>query len=180
MDHRADPINPVALLGVRRVWFLAARYWKVRVRWCTACCDMPTQNENAVFHYIWENPDVDVFLRSGAQPVDLCAPLSREPGVGLLEMAATQKGAGRAPCRQGRRVVGTQDQVRATGGFDAGLLALGVVAPQHEYLGPLRGGNRVDEGVGNGFPALAGVRTGLSVFDRERGVQQQHPLPGPG
>ena len=52
-------------------------------------------------------------------------------------------------------------------------------APQHEHHGLEGGGNAGDQGIGDGFPACAGVRARLCVLHRQDGIEQQHPLACP-
>ena len=64
-------------------------------------------------------------------------------------------------------------------GRDEGKLASGVVAPQEEDDAVGQAADGVDDGVGEGFPALAAMAAGVSSGDSEHGVQQQHALMGP-
>jgi hypothetical protein len=59
---------------------------------------------------------------------------------------------------------------------DARGLLLGMAAPEQEHDGIGAGGDGGHGGVGEGFPALALVRTGLSGLDRQRIVEQEHAL----
>ena len=52
-------------------------------------------------------------------------------------------------------------------------------APQHEHHGLRGGGNAGDQGIGDGFPACAGMRTRLCVLNGQDGIEQQHALACP-
>jgi hypothetical protein len=65
-------------------------------------------------------------------------------------------------------------------GRDEGDLASGVIAPEEEDDAVGQAADGVDDGVGEGFPALAAMAAGVSGGDGEDRVQQQHALMGPG
>src|SRR5690625_1788881 len=68
-------------------------------------------------------PSGHSFLQS--QPVNWGDAVVRQPVVGLAKVPAADKGLWRPPGRQGRRVVGGQDQLKAPGmAFDQRTLAL--------------------------------------------------------
>ena len=111
---------------------------------------------------------------AGNGPID-----RRDSGLGqvvvdLGEAAAAEEMA----CGERRRMGGGDDAMGF--GRDEGELASGVVAPQEEDDPLWQVADRLDDGVGEGFPALAAMAAGVSGGDGEDGVQQQHALVGPG
>ena len=98
-----------------------------------------------------------------------------EPGVGAGEAFATEEaGVG----GEGGGVRGGEDEV--LGGVDEGDFGLGLGAPKEEDDVRATFGDEADEGVGEGFPAFAGVREGGVGVDGEDGVEQEDALLGPG
>ncbi len=65
-------------------------------------------------------------------------------------------------------------------GVDPFGFALGIAAPQQEDHPAVLGVDRAQHGVGELLPAFALVRVGLVRAHGQHGIQQQHPLLGPG
>ena len=97
-----------------------------------------------------------------------------QQGVGLGEMAATEKAA---VCRQGAGV--HRRQLVMDGVLDQLRLALGVSAPQEEYHGGLLVVEFGNHAVGELLPTLPLMAGGLSLPHGEHRIEQQHPLPRP-
>lgn len=111
----------------------------------------------------------------GSSPVDGGEALGGEPGVGAGEaFAAEEAGVG----GEGGGVRGGEDEV--LGGIDEGDFGLGLGAPEEEDDVGAAFGDKADEGVGEGFPAFAGVREGGVGVDGENGVEEEDALLGPG
>ena len=64
-------------------------------------------------------------------------------------------------------------------GVDELRLALGIAAPEDEHKARLLLAERLDDGVGEAFPAPALMGAGLMLAHGEGGVEQEHALPGP-
>ena len=104
-----------------------------------------------------------------AAPVDGIEPVLDEIGVGTGEWAAAEKStAGRK-----RAWVRAFDDVVAMG-VDESNFALRVRTPENEYHGCLARRKLGDDGVGEGFPAVAGVALWSSLGDGEGGVQKEY------
>ncbi len=58
--------------------------------------------------------------------------------------------------------------------------ALRVRAPQHEHPRLQVGAERADDRIGQALPAVVRVTAGLSLFDRQHRIEQQHALARPG
>ena len=94
--------------------------------------------------------------------------------VGTRKMAAAEK----SPVDRKRRgVYGFENQVALRIGDGAFLL--GIAAPEHVDDTLFAFGDGADYGVGEGLPAVSGVRCRFMGADREHGVEQQHALLGP-
>ena len=100
--------------------------------------------------------------------------MSHQILVGLAEVVVPEE----APVsRQGRGVGRLQHQVPVA--VYELALALGIGPPQDEDQMLALLGQFVDDGIGEGFPPFALVRSGPMRLDRERGVEQQYPLASP-
>src|SRR3546814_3164644 len=89
-------------------------------------------------------------------------------------MPAAEEAAMRGQ-RRGMR--GLQHPVPAR--VDHRALLLRVGAPEQEHQALALAVERLDDMVGEAFPALALVRAGAAFLDREHRVEQQYAAPGP-
>ena len=109
-----------------------------------------------------------------AAPVDGIEPVLDEIGVGTGEWTAAEKStAGRK-----RAWVWAFDDMVAVC-VDESDFALRVRTPEDEDHGCLARGKLGDDGVGECFPAMAGVALWASLGDGEGGVQKEHALLSP-
>ena len=79
-------------------------------------------------------------------------------------------------------MVGLQHQARARrmGGLDPPPFGLGMGTPEQERHRLRLLGHRLDQGIGQRFPAPAGVHGGLSWLHGQATVEQENALPRPG
>lgn len=80
-------------------------------------------------------------------------------------------------CGKWRGMHAAQNQVALA--VDQLALLLRMTSPQQEYQALALAIQRVDRGIGETFPALALMRGGLSRFDGEHGIEQEHSAIGP-
>src|SRR5690606_38732231 len=117
----------------------------------------------------------DVQLAARRQPpVDRPQSAPAQILVGLRKMAAAEESA---VCRQRRGMRRPEYTVAA--GIDDLALLLRIAAPQQEHQSLALAVEHIHHMVGEAFPATALMGSGLALFYRQHGVEQQHPLPRP-
>src|SRR5699024_8369932 len=100
-----------------------------------------------------------------------------QPFCRKTKMLTPVEGHGWTVGRQRRRVIGFEYQDGSAGVLvDKRAFFLGVPAPEHEYLWRRVAQDMLEQVVGDGLPALAGMRGGLLVFDRQYSIEQQYAL----
>ena len=110
------------------------------------------------------------------------SPLNRQrsgalqPLVCLGKMTTSNEWQRPTHCRQGRRVIGSQDVMPW---MDEGRFLLCMTAPQQKHLGLSVLTAQTDECIGIDFPTPLGMRCCRTILDRQTGVEQQNPLLGP-
>ena len=108
-----------------------------------------------------------------------------QEGVSGAEVATPDKGMGAAQGRQGRWVIGLQDQMArrnplwTRGCIDEFVLGLRMRAPQHEDHGLFSLGHGGNHLVGPYLPTPLGMAGGQSLFYRQDRVEQEHALLNP-
>lgn len=109
-----------------------------------------------------------------AAPVDGIESVLDEIGVGTGKWTAAEKSA----AGRKRAWVWAFDDMVAMG-VDESDFALRVRTPEDEDHGCLARRKLGDDGVGEGFPAVAGVALWASLGDGEGGIQEEHALLSP-
>lgn len=105
-----------------------------------------------------------------------------QEGLRLRKMATSDEGNGSSCGRQGRRMIGLQDQVmfRTSGHFDERPFFLRVCTPQHEDDGLILRSQLADQVIGQALPAPTRMAGSLTRGYGQDSIEQQDATLGPG